>query len=390
LSWWLKKGKDEDKSEEQWKTIWVVVLIVIILVLLSGLTASVAVFILNYNQDQTQRWTKGVEGYPAWEEVVDLILEAEQNLPEIVNVGVIGRSSEGRPIHSVTVGGKDKEEGGGRLVWIICGLHAREWMSVLACIHILQALIQDLASDPDLQKFDFKIVPLANPDGYVFSMLNEDDHHFENRLKRKNMRDSGCLDPLQSGVDLNRNFPVAFNLSSQSDCYPVRGSKDGFCGCSETYGGPQPFSEPETSALRNALTRRKPWIFVDIHASLGAWFTPPVSRQSGNGTKPNAWNLDFLTKFLKEKFDATYMTGALSSILGEFGGTMLDWVNQDLGVQRAYALELASGCHGEETLICIFQCPIKVARKEVLPPVWAAIKLLVKEARRQDSLTPRF
>ena len=48
-----------------------------------------------------------------------------------------------------------------------------------------------------------------------------------------------------------------------------------------------------------------------------------------------------MTKFLKEKFDAIYMTGALSSILGEFGGTMLDWVNQDLGVQRAYALELA-------------------------------------------------
>ena len=93
LSWWLKKGKDEDKSEEQWKTIWVVVLIVIILVLLSGLAASVAVFLLKYNhgEDQTQRWTKGVEGYPAWEEVVDLILEAEQNLPEIVNVGVIGR-----------------------------------------------------------------------------------------------------------------------------------------------------------------------------------------------------------------------------------------------------------------------------------------------------------
>ena len=93
MSWWLKKGKDEDKSETQWKTIWVVVLIVIILVLLSGLAATVAVFILNYNhgEDQTQSWTKGVEGYPAWEEVVDLILEAEQNLPEIVNVGVIGR-----------------------------------------------------------------------------------------------------------------------------------------------------------------------------------------------------------------------------------------------------------------------------------------------------------
>jgi len=51
---------------------------------------------------------------------VDLILEAEQNLSETVNVGVIGRSSEGRPIHSVAVGGKNKEEGGGRLVLIFC------------------------------------------------------------------------------------------------------------------------------------------------------------------------------------------------------------------------------------------------------------------------------
>ena len=55
-----------------------------------------------------------------------------------------------------------------------------------------------------------------------------------------------------------------------------------------------------------------------------------------------------MTKFLKEKFDATYMTGALSSILGEFGGTMLDWVNQDLVVQRAYALELARWVLGSQ------------------------------------------
>ena len=62
LFWWLKKGKDEDKAEEQWKTIWVVVLKVTVLVLLFGLTASVAVFILKYNhgEDQTQRKVKDV------------------------------------------------------------------------------------------------------------------------------------------------------------------------------------------------------------------------------------------------------------------------------------------------------------------------------------------
>ena len=57
-----------------------------------------------------------------------------------------------------------------------------------------------------------------------------------------------------------------------------------------------------------------------------------------------------MAKFLKEKFDATYMTGALSSILGEFGGTMLDWVNQGLGVQRAYALELARCIRSKDKL----------------------------------------
>ena len=73
-------------------------------------------------------------------------------------------------------------------------------------------------------------------------------------------------------------------------------------------------------------------------------------RQSGKEIQPDAWNLDFLTKFLKDKFNVTYMTGALSSILGEFGGTMLDWVNQDLGVQRAYALELARWVKSKDKL----------------------------------------
>ena len=53
---------------------------------------------------------------------------------------------EGRPIHSVSVSGSGNK---GQplvqqlpLVWIVCGLHAREWVSPQACVHILQALIQ--------------------------------------------------------------------------------------------------------------------------------------------------------------------------------------------------------------------------------------------------------
>ena len=120
-------------------------------------------------------------------------------------------------------------------------------------------------------------MPLANPDGYVFTMAGQ----LENRLKRKNMADSGCSHPLYNGVDLNRNFPVGFNLSTNSNCVPLQGSGDGLCGgCSNTFGGQEPFSEPETKALKNALTEEAPWMFIDIHASLGAWLTPPVSRSA--------------------------------------------------------------------------------------------------------------
>ena len=119
-------------------------------------------------------------------------------------------------------------------------------------------------------------MPLANPDGYVFSMSGQ----LENRLARKNQADSGCSLPLFNGVDLNRNFPVGFNLSTDSNCDLLEDSRDGFCGgCSNTFGGQHPFSEPETEALRSDLTEQAPpWIFIDIHASLGAWLTPPVSR----------------------------------------------------------------------------------------------------------------
>ena len=57
---------------------------------------------------------------------------------------------------------------------------------------------------------------MANPDSYVYTMGGE----LGNRLKRKNMADSGCSDLLYNGVDLNRNFPFGFNLSTNSNCFP--------------------------------------------------------------------------------------------------------------------------------------------------------------------------
>ena len=47
-----------------------------------------------------------------------------------------------------------------------------------------------------------------------------------------------------------------------------------------------------------------------------------------------------MTSFLKSNFNVAYESGPANSLIDEFGGTMLDWVYEDLGVDRAYALEL--------------------------------------------------
>jgi len=300
-----------------------------------------------------------------------------------VSVQTIGRSLEGRPIQSVSV--TPNADNKGPLVWIICGLHAREWVAPLFCLHILRSLIQDLPSDFELQNVSFKVVPIANPDSYAFGMSG----HLENRQKRKNMADSGCSDPLHNGVDLNRNFPIGFDLSGGSlshddpGCSPVRGTREVFCGCSSTYGGRQPFSEPETRVLRDALTNQPPWLFIDVHTSYGAWMTPPVSRPSRPLEHKDAWDLNFVTDFLERKFNVRYKSGEASSVYSTVGGTMTDWVYEGLGVVRTYILELLSGCKGEDTDLCHFQFPVEIAREEVLPPAWEGLKLLVKKAWRQ-------
>merc|ERR1711953_1174796 len=109
--------------------------------------------------------------YPTWEEIVNQVRAIEANHSELVSVQTIGRSLEGKPIQSVSVTPNANNKG--PLVWIICGLHAREWVSPLFCVHILHSLIQDLPSDYELQNVSFKVVPIANPDSYSFGMSGD-------------------------------------------------------------------------------------------------------------------------------------------------------------------------------------------------------------------------
>ena len=56
------------------------------------------------------------------------------------------------------------------MVWIQCGAHAREWISIATCMYILDKMTSEGPIKKHLlKKYDIYIMPIVNPDGYTFT-----------------------------------------------------------------------------------------------------------------------------------------------------------------------------------------------------------------------------
>ncbi len=143
--------------------------------------------------------------YPSAEEVETTLADWQDTWPERVERVLLGRSNEGMPLWGVRLG----DPGAPVLHRVVSGIHGDEASAVAVGLALGEALLAgappfgDLLADQAIW-----LVPLANPDGYEAG----------SRFNRNN-------------VDLNRNFSY---LWSPSEYAP----------------GTEPFSEPETRALR--------------------------------------------------------------------------------------------------------------------------------------------
>ena len=110
----------------------------------------------------------------------------------------IGTTGEGRDLKIVKINSKDPSL---PVIFIDAGIHAREWISPAAVMAFAERLVKTIQrttrkkEESPLRKFQWHILPLANPDGYEYSRTRD-------RLWRKNtaaVPGSSCI-----GVDLNR------------------------------------------------------------------------------------------------------------------------------------------------------------------------------------------
>jgi len=149
--------------------------------------------------------------------------------PDLASTETIGTSLEGRPLRAIRIRGAGPRELG---MLVDSGMHAREWIAMMVGACIADRLLRGYDHDARLRAFvdrtELVVIPVVNPDGYEHSWQRD-------RYWRKNRRGG-------HGVDLNRNFGVAFGGAGSS------GST-----ASQVYRGTAPFSEPESEALRRFI-----------------------------------------------------------------------------------------------------------------------------------------
>jgi carboxypeptidase T len=178
-------------------------------------------------------------------------------------------SWEGRPSHAVRIAGSGTDRIG---VYLLGGLHAREWGSSDILVRFIDDLTQAYRTNHGLayggksftaaeiqsvvDGLNLYVFPQANPDGRQYSMTTEG-------MWRKNRRPDP--NPGDMGVDLNRNFDWLWHYPTYfSPSAPVVSSTTK---SSEIYIGPSQESEPETRNVMS-LVNSHPDIrfFVDLHS----------------------------------------------------------------------------------------------------------------------------
>lgn len=168
---------------------------------------------------------------------------------------ILGQSVQERDIPVLTLG-----EGKRHLLYL-CGTHAAETVAgnvLLAFAHDLltQREICAVPCRQALSKCTVHIIPLLNPDGAEIAQGRISN---ENRPRllffNEGSEDFSRWQANARGVDLNHNFDAEFMRGKALE------REQGIYGPSPTrYGGKEPFSEPETAAVRDFIERE------DIHA----------------------------------------------------------------------------------------------------------------------------
>ena len=242
--------------------------------------------------------------------------------PDLAEVFTVGTSIEGRPIKGLRVS-NDAAYPDRRKAGMVFGAtqHAREWIAPMVTMYLAEALVTRYDTDPAVKRFvdriEFSIVPVVNPDGYVYAWTTD-------RLWRKNRRDiagSACF-----GIDLNRNWGYQWGLPNGSSGDP----------CNDLYRGTAAFSEPETAAMRDFIVARPRVRYVHDMHSYGQLLLQPWGYTSAPPPRHETYEAlgAAMAQLIHAVHGRTYVHGPTYTTLYPVSGSASDWA---WGAEQAFS-----------------------------------------------------
>ncbi|XP_007953583.1 carboxypeptidase A4 [Orycteropus afer afer] len=279
------------------------------------------------------------------------------DFPDFVSRMKIGHSFENRPLYVLkfSTGAGERRPA----IWLNAGIHSREWISQATGIWTARKIASDYQKDPAvtsiLEKMDIFLLPVANPDGYVYTQT-------KNRFWRKTRSQnpgSRCI-----GVDPNRNWNASFGGKGASD-NP----------CSEVYHGPHANSEVEVKSVVDFIREHGNFkCFIDLH-SYSQLLMYPYGYMVRKA--PDADELDKVArraaKALASLSGTEYQVGPTCTTVYPASGSSIDWA-YDNGIKYAFTFELRdTGHYG-------FLLPAN----QIIPTAeetWLGLKTIMKHVR---------
>lgn len=196
-----------------------------------------------------------VGGYYSYEEIIQKLNFIHNQFSSITSqVFSLNPSSiQNRNIYGIKISDNPEQNEDEPKVLYIALTHAREPMGMQQLFFFMLFLLENY-NNPSIKYIidncELYFIPCANPDGYV---KNNIEYPNGGGMHRKNCRNIGFYN---KGVDLNRNYGYMWGYDNTgSSPYPD----------AETYRGNNPFSEPETQAIKNFIEQVGFDFIIDHH-----------------------------------------------------------------------------------------------------------------------------
>lgn len=252
-------------------------------------------------------------------EIEQMLIDYETNYPDIAKRFTYYTTEEGRTVWDMKISDNVALEEDEPAIIYVAQHHAREVMTEEIAMDIIDYLLTNYSTDPDVRywvdNFEIWVRPVHNPDGsnWVFTEYN---------MWRKNRRNNGDG---TYGVDPNRNYPFKWGA-----CGGSSGSTS-----SNTYRGPSPASEPETRGLMYLTDEHRPVINLSYHSygqlvihpygCSGEYPSPPEKKVARNISS------DIASLVARDSGSGYYENGTGWELLNAVDGEMNDWFYGEMG-----------------------------------------------------------